>query len=184
MSIKLSFRKGSLNMEVALKDVALPELMELVTKYQNDEALIDHMPHDEPALEIPSRLGIVHGGNAETDDERIAFAKDWLSKHSPSEIISKIKWETFPEKILLMGALHEALGKGEGWRAADIESFFSSARQSPPKNFARDIANAIKITVVATVTPRTYKVSRTGWLRIYDALIISIVPERFKEPAE
>ena len=81
-----------------------------------------------------------------------------------------VKWDTNAEKILLLAAHHEAKGGAEGWRSADMETKFSEAKESFPANFSRDVVTSIKDGIIATVTPRTYKVSRSGWNRITDAV--------------
>lgn len=156
MSIKLRFEKGSLATQVHLKDEALTELNGLVTKYQTD---------DVPASGVQAVVSAT-----DLADPSIS-AKKWLSQHSAPEVLNLVGWKNYPEKIVLLGAFHEAAGAAnEGWRSADIESRFSEARESFTANFARDIKTAIKDGLVATVTPRTYKVSRTGWNRISEAV--------------
>lgn len=68
-----------------------------------------------------------------------------------------------PEKILLLGAWHEARGGTAPWRSADMDDVFGLAKESPPSNFPRDIKNAIKSGWIHNETPRTYIVTRTGW---------------------
>jgi hypothetical protein len=41
-----------------------------------------------------------------------------------------------------------------------------ATRDGFPTNFPRDISSAIKDNLIATVTARTYKISRTGWNKI------------------
>lgn len=174
MSIKLRFDKGSLSTQVVLKDEALPELLKIISEHQSDE----RSPAVQKAYDTPLPPPSVFGDPlpAGNEDERINFARNWVAQHSPSEILSKIGWDTYPEKIVLMGAKCE-IADGEGWRSADIELQFSSARVAAPGNFARDISVAIRAGFVATVTPRTYRVARTGWLRIYAAIVESTVIE-------
>jgi len=39
----------------------------------------------------------------------------------------------FPEKILLLGAWHEARGGATPWRSADMDDTFKLAKESPPQ---------------------------------------------------
>jgi len=105
-------------------------------------------------------------------------AKDWLVKHGAAEVLNKLGWNTYAEKILALGAFHESkAGEDiESWRSADILARFSEAKDTSPTNFPRDIAAAIKTGWVATKTPRTYTVSRTGWILLSNA-IIKLPPE-------
>jgi hypothetical protein len=176
MSIKLRFEKGSLSTQVMLKDEAMPELLKVISDYQSDESLpptpakIELGGDTVPDLNDPSKEG-----------QRLAFAQSWLGQHSASEVLTQIGWQTFPERILLLGALHETTDGSTGWRNADIDAKFKAAREHTPGNFARDISNAIKAGIIATVTPRTYKVSKTGWLKIYDAIIKATISKSTSE---
>ncbi|MGA2684079.1 MAG: hypothetical protein ABSF51_03405 [Verrucomicrobiota bacterium] len=158
MSIKLRFEKGSIDMRVILKDDALPELMALISEHESDEAA------------PPTQTAIFGERSADSTGDQSVSAKAWLSKHSAAEVLNKIKWITNPDKILLMGAFHESKVKTDSWRSADMESRFAEAKDTPPANFPRDISTAIKSGLIATVTPRTYIVSRTGWNKIADAI--------------
>jgi hypothetical protein len=85
-------------------------------------------------------------------------------------VLNLIGWGANPEKILLLGAFHEANGANDAWRSADMETRFAEAREGFPSNFPRDIRAAIREGLIASVTPRTYRISRTGWNRIADAI--------------
>lgn len=149
-------------MQAVLKDSALPDLMALVASQKDDAATV--------APETGASLGTGKDANAGLPD-RPGLAKQWLAQHSGSEALNKFNWETYPDKILLLAARYEACGGSEGWRSSDMETEFSAAKEAPPSNFPRDIANAIKSGLIATVTPRTYKVSRTGWNKVSDKVV-------------
>ena len=95
MSIKLRFEKGTLITQVTLKDSALVALLALISEHQSD---------DPPALlsSVPTSGLVLASAEAST------FVKEWVRKHTASEVLNQIKWTTNPEKILLMGAYHEA----------------------------------------------------------------------------
>lgn len=156
MSIKLKFDSPGWSSQATLNDEAFPELIALITKFKSQDAATTAIPPSTDAAPMGDR------GNA---------AKQWLIQHSASEVLNLIKWDTNADKILLMGAWHEASGKPEGWRSADMEARFSEAKEGFPGNFPRDIATAIKEGLIAPVTPRTYKVSRSGWNKIGDAVV-------------
>lgn len=155
--IKLRFEKGSLATQVILKDEALASLLKLVSEHQSDELVI-------PAALPPAATVVV----AATESSK--SAKDWFLTVSAPEVLNQIKWSTNPEKVLLLGAFHEARSNEEVWRSADIENRFAEARETFPANFPRDIRTAIKDGLIAPVTPRTYRVSRTGWNKINEAI--------------
>ena len=96
--------------------------------------------------------------------------KEFLKKHSAAELLNRLKWDTFPDKILLLGAYHEARGGVVPWRSSDMEEAFKQAKETPPGNFPRDIKTTIKSSWVHNVTPRTYTITRTGWNKIGQAL--------------
>jgi hypothetical protein len=148
-----------MQMQAVLKDDALIALLTFITTHKSDEVAPVPMMAD-PLLGAGGGGRVVGGGDT----------KEWLNKHSASEILNAIKWDTNPEKILLMGAFHESKVESNSWRSADIESRFSEAKETQPSNFARDISKAIKAGIVTPVTPRTYTVSRTGWNKIAEAI--------------
>jgi hypothetical protein len=147
-----------MQMQAVLKDEALVELLTFITKHKSDEVA----PALPPAFDPHSVDGQPAGGQQ--------GVKAWLIKHSAAEILNKFKWDTNPEKILLMGAFHESKVETDSWRSADMETRFGEAKETQPANFPRDISTAIKSGLIATVTPRTYIVSRTGWNKIAEAI--------------
>jgi hypothetical protein len=162
MSINLKFQKGSLVMQVLLHDEALPELLEIISKHQSDEAAPASLPLSAPGLNAP--------GSQTPSSDPSKDVKDWMTKHSASEVLNAIQWDKHQDKILLLGAFHEANGGKEGWRSADMDERFSEAKELFPPAFPRNIRDAIKEGGIAPVTDRTYKVSRTGWNKIADAI--------------
>jgi hypothetical protein len=51
-----------------------------------------------------------------------------------------------------------------------MEERFGQAKEPFPGNFPRDMRAAIDEGVIGAVTPRTYKVGRSGWNKIADAI--------------
>ena len=143
-------------MQAQLNDAALSEAIALIQKHRIEES---SLPTDQPIVAANNQVG-----------EKESTVRTWLAKHAPAEVLNLLKLDTYPEKIVILGACHETRGNGEGWRSADMEKLFSEAKEAPPANFPRDIRNAIKSGDIRPVTPRTYAVSRTGWNRLAEAL--------------
>ena len=101
-------------------------------------------------------------------DEEAVRAR--LGTYGAAELLNQMRWETYPEKILLLGAWHEARGGSTPWKSSDMDSVFRQAKEGAPSNFPRDIKVAIKSGWIHTHTPRTCSVTRTGWNRVADAL--------------
>ena len=168
MSIKLRFEKGSLITSVVLKDEALSPLLDIVSKHQSDEPPASQAPPPQASAgdERP---------NGFPSQDRSLTCKTWLRQHSGAEVLNVFGWETNPEKILVMAAIHEASQEtDDAWRSADMEKRFGEAKEPFPTNFPRDIAAAVKAGLVRTETPRTYKVTRGGWNKISDAIAKTI----------
>ncbi|MGB8367756.1 MAG: hypothetical protein ACLPYZ_14785 [Limisphaerales bacterium] len=166
MSVKLRFEKGSLVTQVVLKDGALLGLNKIVSEFQSDEA-VSAAPFHSIGDPSPNQPGDPSG-----------TVKEWLKSHGAAESLNLIDWKTGPEKILLLGAFHESRGKAnESWRSADMETRFTEANEAFPKNFPRDIKTAVKSGFIATITPRTYNVSRTGWNKLAAAIAKTIPSE-------
>lgn len=118
MSIKLRFEKGSMDTKVILTDDALPKLLALISEHQSEEAT------------PPAQSNVFADSLVDSSGDRSVVAKAWLNKHSAAEVLNKIKWDTNPEKILLMGAFHESKVETDSWRSADMQTWFSEAKNS------------------------------------------------------
>ena len=160
MSIKISINAPGLAIQAHIKDEALPELLKLTQ---------EHREESSPFSESP-----VPGAKSSAADSSRAASEDvvrsLLKSHGAAELLSIVKWENFPDKILLLGAWHESQGGSTPWRSADMEEVFKGAKEKPPANFPRDIKQAIKSAWVQPVTPRTYTITGTGWRKIGEAL--------------
>jgi hypothetical protein len=155
MSIKIRLEAPGLIMQAQLNDEALGETIALIQKHRIEEA---------PSLVVEQPVA------AASNRDKESSVRETLAKHAPAEVLNLLKWDTHPDKILILGACYEARGGGEGWRSADMEKIFAEAKEGPPANFPRDISKAIKSGDVRSVTPRTYAISRTGWNRLGEAL--------------
>jgi hypothetical protein len=156
MSIKLTLSIGTVKTEASLKDSAHNELMQFIFKHQEGASSPSGKPPEAEKI-----------NPALSDSDPV---KGWIVKHTASEVLSRIGWETNPEKILLLAAFHEASGGKEGWRSADINERFKQAKEPFPANFPRDIRTAVEAGLIGTVTSRTYRVGRTGWNKIAEAI--------------
>jgi hypothetical protein len=160
MSIKISISAPGMAIQAHMKDEALPELIKLTQEYREEISAVADSPS--------STVGPTTASLAATNNEEAV--KNLLKSHGAAELLTLVKWESFPDKILLLGAWHEARGGGTPWRSADMDALFSQAKEKSPKNFPRDIRQAIKSGWIHAVTPRTYSVTTTGWRRIGEAI--------------
>ena len=94
----------------------------------------------------------------------------FLKDYGAAELLNRLRWDSYPEKILLLGAWFEARGGSVPWKSADMDEVFKQAKEKPPANFSRDVKQAIKAAWIHPVTPRTYSVTRTGWNKLVEVL--------------
>ena len=167
MSIQLSLRATGLNISANLRDNALPALIQLLQEYRDETSTLPSPATDALAgtVATPS-VGVPGSLTAHNSEQAI---KEFLKSHGAAELLNRLKWDSFPEKILLLGAWYESRGGGTPWRSADMDETFKQAKESPPRNFPRDIKNAIKSGWIHAETPRTYAVTRSGWNKIGQA---------------
>jgi hypothetical protein len=162
MSIKVILQAPGLNLQASVKDEALGELIRITQEYRDQDAALagggSAAPTDLSASVSPAATG---------DEEAV---KARLGTYGAAELLNQMRWETYPEKILLLGAWQEARGGSTPWKSSDMDSLFRQAKEGAPSNFPRDIKVAIKSGWIHTHTPRTYSVTRTGWNRVADAL--------------
>ena len=162
MSIKVILQAPGLNLQASVKDEALGELIKITQEYRDQDAVLagggSAAPTDLSASATQAAIG----------DEEAVRAR--LGTYGAAELLNQMRWETYPEKILLLGAWHEARGGSTPWKSSDMDSVFRQAKEGAPSNFPRDIKVAIKSGWIHTHTPRTYSVTRTGWNRVADAL--------------
>lgn len=167
MSIQISIKAAGLTISANLQDGALPALVQLIQDNRDDSASTAPIPAVE-ARAASSPGGASMPGSMLSNNNEQAI-KDFLRSHGAAELLNRLKWDSFPEKILLLGAWHEARGGTVPWRSADMDETFKQAKESPPRNFPRDIKNAVKSGWIHAETPRTYTLTRTGWNRIAKA---------------
>ena len=70
--------------------------------------------------------------------------KAYLKDYGAAELLNRLRWDSYPEKILLLGAWFEARGGSVPWKSADMDEVFKQAKEKPPANFPRDVKQAIK----------------------------------------
>ena len=162
MSIEIVITASGLKVTANLKDEALTTILQLIQQQRDDST---------PAAPSPASLsaqGTVM--EAPSDNGSEESTKAVLSERGGAELLNQLRWESYPEKILLLAAWHEARAGTLPWRSADMDDTFKLAKETPPSNFPRDIRNAIKSGWIHNATPRTYTVTRTGWNKIGQAL--------------
>ena len=164
MSFKIVVQASGLNIAANLKDEALVTILQIIQEKRDDS--VTSLPASlSPTLSSPSiETETVAGADNEEGIKAI------LKTRGGAELLNQLKWDSFPEKILLLGAWHEARDGATPWRSADMDDTFKLAKESPPSNFPRDIKNAIKSGWIHNETPRTYVITRTGWNMIGQAL--------------
>ncbi len=160
MSIKLVIQAQGLNIQAAVTDAALGELIRITQEYRDQEAESGGRAPLMTPLDQPK-------GSATPGEEA---TKGLLASYGAAELLNQLRWETHPEKILLLAAWHEARGGSTPWKSADMDAVFMNAKERPPANFPRDIKTAIKSGWIHTHTPRTYSVTRTGWNKISESI--------------
>lgn len=163
MGFKITIQASGLNISANLKEEALVAIMQLVQQHRDDS---NPSPPSAPVAGHTSPSA-PNGDTATDSEENI---KATLKTHGGAELLNQLKWDSFPEKILLLGAWHEARGGTTPWRSADMDDTFKLAKEGCPANFPRDIKNAIRSGWIHNETPRTYVVTRTGWNKIGQAL--------------
>jgi len=166
MSIKLLLQAPGLNLQAVVTDDALPELITITQKFRDQDATASGagLPASTTGVKEPP----TNGSSAQAANEEMIKAQ--LASHGAAELLNQLRWDTYPEKILLLGAWHEARGGSTPWKSCDMDSVFRQAKEGAPSNFPRDIKVAIKSGWINTHTPRTYSVTRTGWNRLADAM--------------
>ena len=168
MSIQLSIKATGLNISANLRDDALPPLIQLLQEFR-DESGTPASPMTDISAGTGATLGVAIPGTL-TGHSNEQTIKEFLKAHGAAELLNRLKWDSFPEKILLLGAWYESRGGGTPWRSADMDETFKQAKENPPRNFPRDIKNAIKSGWIHAETPRTYAVTRSGWNKIGQAM--------------
>jgi hypothetical protein len=164
MSFKIVIQASGLNIAANLKDEALAAVLQLVQE-KRDDSVSTLSASSAPSLSSTSiETETLNGADSEEGIKAI------LKTRGGAELLNQLKWDSFPEKILLLGAWHEARDGTTPWRSADMDDTFKLAKESPPSNFPRDIKNAIKSGWIHNETPRTYVITRTGWNKIGQAL--------------
>jgi hypothetical protein len=163
MSIKVIIQATGLNLQASVTDDALTELITITQKFRDQDAV------SAAAAAVPptDAAEATTNGSAAVNEE---ILKARLTSFGAAELLNQLRWDTYPEKILLLGAWHEARGGTTPWKSSDIDSVYRQAKEGAPSNFPRDIKVAIKSGWIHTHTPRTYSVTRTGWNRLADAL--------------
>jgi hypothetical protein len=160
MSIKLIIQAPGLNVQAVVTDAALAELIRITQEYRDQET-------ESVVAAPPMTLPDQPKGSATSAEEA---TKGLLASYGAAELLNHLRWETHPEKILLLAAWHEARGSTTPWKSADMDAVFLNAKERSPANFPRDIKTAIKSGWIHTHTPRTYSVTRTGWNKVAEGL--------------
>jgi len=156
--IKISIIAPGMALQAQLKDESLSHLLKLAQDFREEPIA--------PGESTPIIDDAVGPSIPQTDEN----VKNWLRSQGAAELLTRVGWNSYPEKILLLGAWHEAQGGTMPWRSSDMDSVFSQAKEKPPGNFPRDIRQSIKSGWVHAATPRTYNITGTGWRKLGEEL--------------
>lgn len=160
MSLNILINAPGMSISATLKDEALPKLIELSQTFRDEEGPIQQTTAPSGA----AAKGAPLTGNSEE------AVKAYLKDYAAAELLNRLRWDSYPEKILLLGAWFEARGGSVPWKSADMDEVFKQAKEKPPANFPRDVKQAIKAAWIHPVTPRTYSVTRTGWNKLAEVI--------------
>jgi hypothetical protein len=160
MSLKIQINAPGMSISATLKDEALPKLIELSQQFRDEEEPVQQAI---PASGVAAKAAPLTGNSEEA-------VKAYLKDYGAAELLNRLRWDSYPEKILLLGAWFEARGGSIPWKSADMDEVFKQAKEKPPANFPRDVKQAIKTAWIHPVTPRTYSVTRTGWNKLAEVL--------------
>ena len=164
MSIQITIKaKAGLNIAANLKDEALASIFQMIQEYGDDNVA---PPAARSAADFPIVAMANSGAGTSVGASNEQATRETLKSHGAGELLNRLKSDNFPEKILLLAAWYESKGGNTPWRSSDMDDTFKQAKESPPRNFPRDIKNAIKSGWIHAETPRTYTVTRTGWNKI------------------
>jgi hypothetical protein len=160
MSFKISINAAGMSISATLKDEALPKLIQLSQEFRDEVGPVQQV------IEAPSG----HSKDALLTSNSEEAVKGYLKDYGAAELLNRLHWDSYPEKILLLGAWFEARGGSVPWKSADMDEVFKQAKEKPPANFPRDVKQAIKAAWIHPMTPRTYSVTRTGWNKLAEVL--------------
>jgi hypothetical protein len=160
MSLKIQINAPGMSISATLKDEALPKLIELSQQFRDEEESVQQT--------IPASGAAAKGAPLTGNSEEAV--KVYLKDYAAAELLNRLRWDSYPEKILLLAAWFEARGGSIPWKSADMDEVFKQAKEKPPANFPRDVKQAIKAAWIHPVTPRTYSVTRTGWNKLAEVL--------------
>ena len=118
-----------MSISAALKDEALPKLIQLTQGFRDD---IGPAQQTSEAPSAHSRDALL-GTNSEEG------VRGYLKDYGAAELLNRLRWDSYPEKILLLAAWFEARGGTVPWKSADMDDVFKQAKEKPPANFPRDI---------------------------------------------
>ena len=143
MSIKVILQAPGLNLQASVKDEALGELIKITQEYRDQDAALGGGGSTAPTDVSASVTSAVIG-----DEEAV---KARLGTYGAAELLNQMRWETYPEKILLLGAWHEARGGSTPWKSSDW-TWYSDRRKKVLRAISRGTSK--------------WQLSQAGYIRI------------------
>src|SRR5258708_2162980 len=110
MSIRIVIQTSSLTLTANLKDEALAPILQLIQEKPDDSG----SAKPNPVAQVPVGLRTVSEISIANDPED--SVKSLLRERGGAELLNQLRWDSFQEKILLLGAWHEARGGSTPWR--------------------------------------------------------------------
>src|SRR5712691_8265684 len=107
MSIRISINAPGLSIAATLKDEALPKLIELSQEFRDDIG---------PPIESTSPAVAPHPKDAPPGNNSEDAVKGYLKEYGAAELLNRLRWDSYPEKILLLSAWFEARGGTVPWK--------------------------------------------------------------------
>src|SRR6266436_2500575 len=115
MSIKIVIQASGLTVSANLKDEALTTILQLIQEKRDDSApTIPISTVQAPVGQIVGTDSLLPGNDGEEAIKAV------LNERGGAELLNQLRWDSFPEKILLLAVWHEARGGTTPWRSADM----------------------------------------------------------------
>src|SRR5260221_12662131 len=142
MSIQISIKATGLNLSANLRDDSLAALIQLVQE-NRDESVASPSSLTDVAAGI-ANTPIADAPRPLTGHNNEQAIKELLKDHGAAELLNRLKWDSFPEKILLLGAWYEARGGANPWRRSELGETFNEAQENPAPDFPPELKKPLK----------------------------------------
>lgn len=166
MATKVTIQGRGILITATVLDEALPHLIKLTQEYLDVTETAAPVSLASVDASVGTSMDVKSVVSGTTEDRVKAILRDYAA----GELLNRVGWTSFSDKILLLACWAEAKGQVVPWKREDIEGAFAQAKEKPPANFGRDVGSAIKAGLIHAQTARTYVVTRSGWNKVGDVL--------------